>query len=340
MRASLLLSAVVLATGVLAQDDTTSTGDATTTAAAATSTSSDDETTTSTSATSGTADLPALTTSSASETGDLDLPTLSSASSYNTAIPTYPAASVPPTSNAPYMKVSGYPDGTVFIVVGAILGVFGLGILLWRAIIACMLHRSVEKAAMAQHAANDKTNFPAPPAPFYKYSDQDSSQNVGSGRGVRRSTRGPIPSSTPSQTNLFFSPTATGGGNRDSVYRDNPNRDSSYRESRFLAPGFYAAGQSSPLNVDGPEGSSISLENMRPSSRGHHRALSGSPSLGPQRLPMDASSSSANQGRAPSTYLEDLLADNPEMFPPSGDNTPIPHSASYPNQHYRQSGRF
>lgn len=267
------------------------------------------------------------------------MPTLSSTSSFNTAIPTYPAPSVPPTSNAPYMQTSGYPDGTVFIVVGAILGVFGLGILLWRAITACMLHRSVEKAAMAQHAANDKAAFPAPPAPFYKYTDHDSSQNVGSGRGVRRSTRGPIPSSTPSQTNLFFSPTAAGGGNRDSMYRDNPNRDSSYRESRYLAPGFYAAGQSSPLNVD-PEGSSISLENMRPSSRGHHRGLSGSPSLGPQRPPMDASSSNANQGRAPSTYLDDLLADNPEMFPPSGGNTPIPNSASYPNQQYRQSGRF
>lgn len=315
MRVSLLLSAVaVLAAGVLAQDDTM--------------------------ATSETTDMPALSTASTSASANADMPTLSSTSSLNTAIPTYPAPSVPPTSNAPYMKASSYPDGTIFIVVGAILGVFGLGILLWRAIIVCMLHRSVEKAAMAQHSANDKASFPAPPAPFYKYTDQDSSQYVASGRGVRRSTRGPIPSSTPSQTNLFFSPTAAGGGNRDSMYRDNPNRDSTYRESRFLAPGFYAAGQSSPLNVDGPAGSSISLEDMRPSSRGHYRGLSGSPSPGPQRSHTEAASGNANQVRAPSTYLDDLLGDNPEMFPPSGGNTPIPNNASYQNQNYRQSGRF
>lgn len=234
------------------------------------------------------------------------------------------------------------PDGTVFIAVGAILGAFGLAILLWRAIIACMLHRSVEKAAIAQHVANDKAAFPAPPAPFYKYSDQDSSQNVAAGRGVRRSTRGPIPSATPSQSNLFFSPTAAGGGggNRESMYRDNTNRDSSYRDSRFLPAGFYAAGQASPQNMDGPDSSSISLDNLRPSSRGNTHRLSGSPGFGPQRSPMEASASNVNltaapDGRAPSAYLDDMLADHPEMFPPSGNT-----NANHSNHPYRQSGRF
>lgn len=288
--------------------------------------------------------MPALSTSSASESVNSDMPTLSSTSSADTSIPTYPAPTVPPTSNAPYMQVSSMPDGTFFIAVGAILGAFGLAILLWRAIVVCMLHRSVEKAAMAQHVANDKAAFPAPPAPFYKYSDQDLTQNVGAGRGVRRTTRGPIPSATPSQSNLFFSPTAAGGGHRESMYRDNPNRDSSYRDSRFLPAGFYAAGQSSPHNMDGPDSSSISLDNLRPSSRGHARGLSGSPGFGPQRMPLEASSSNVNltaapDGRAPSTYLDDLLADHPEMFPLSGES-PNNTNTNHPNYPYRQSGRF
>src|SRR5690606_38174150 len=65
-------------------------------------------------------------------------------------IPTYPAASVPPTYHAPFMQHSRAPDGTVFIAVGAILGAFGLAILLWRVIVGLLLHRSVERAAMAQ----------------------------------------------------------------------------------------------------------------------------------------------------------------------------------------------
>lgn len=363
LKRSLLLSTVfsvaVFTAGALAQDTKTTSDDTTstkTTAAAATTTS---DTTTTKSATTdhGTTTsattMPALSTSTTSSAANAGMPTLSSVSSVDTSVPTYPAATVPPTQNAPFMKTSNMPDGTVFIAVGAILGAFGLAILLWRAIIACLLHRSVEKAAMAQHLANDKATFPAPPAPFYNYNEHDSAQNVVTGRGVRRSTRGPIPSGTPSQTNLFFSPTAVGGANpRDSTYRDNPNRDSSYRDSsyrdsRFLPAGFYASGQSAPMNVDGADGSSISLNNLRPESRGHARGLSGhhapdSPGYGPQRSTTGMSSSSLNltaapDGRAPSAYLDDLLADQPELFPPSG-TTPTP--TNHPNHPYRQSGRF
>ncbi len=45
------------------------------------------------------------------------------------------------------MNRSTLPDGTVFIAVGAILGAFGTAIsLLWRGIVACLLHRSVDGA--------------------------------------------------------------------------------------------------------------------------------------------------------------------------------------------------
>ncbi|KAF9881047.1 csi2 protein-like protein [Colletotrichum karsti] len=236
---------------------------------------------------------------------------------------TYPPPTVPPTNNAPFMHRSTAPQGTVFIAVGAILGAFGLGILVWRGIIACLLHRSVARAANAQHIANDKASFPAPPAQFYKYTDQESTPSLGAnGRGVRRTQRGPIPSATPSQSNLFFSPTAAGGGgggnNRDSV-----------RDSRFLPSGFYAAGTSSPSHA---HGHSISLTNLRPDSRGQYGGMQSrntmrestppeSPSFGARRdlstSSVNLSSAPANGQRAPSAYLEDLLDENPNAFPPA-----------------------
>ncbi|KAL2760621.1 hypothetical protein ACRALDRAFT_205460 [Sodiomyces alcalophilus JCM 7366] len=231
-------------------------------------------------------------------------------------IMTYPPAAVPPTVNAPFMHRSSAPEGTVFIIVGAILGAFGLGILLWRAIIACLLHRSVRRAALAQHDFDSKAAFPAPPAPFYKYGDHNSTLSLSAGggntRGSRRTNRGPIPSFTPSQSNLFFSPTAAGG----------PAGSGSARDSRFLPSGFYAAGnQSSPSHAH-----SISLTNLRPDSRGLSRNTinSHTPPESPQFPPArrDMSMSSLNlatpqTGRAPSAYLEDLLDENPSAFPPS-----------------------
>lgn len=239
-------------------------------------------------------------------------------------IPTYPPPTIPPTNNAPFMQHSSAPQGTVFIAVGAILGAFMLAILIWRAIVGFLLHRSVERAAQAQHAENAKAGFPAPPAPFYKYSDHTSTMSLSAGRGVRRTNRGPIPSSNPSVSNLFFSPTAaaTGGG------------VGSNRGSTFLPSGFYAAGNSAP----GGHEHSISLTNLRPdSSRGpfanpSRNTLGPSPPDSPSfHARRDISSSSLNLNRppsqrAPSAFLEDLLADDPSSLPPP-HMPPSRHSA-------------
>ncbi|KAF5254948.1 hypothetical protein FANTH_322 [Fusarium anthophilum] len=228
-------------------------------------------------------------------------------------IPTYPAASVPPTNNAPFMRHSSAPDGTVFIAVGAILGALGLAILLWRLIVGILLHRSVERAAKAQHDENAKTGFPAPPAPFYKYTDTGSTMSLSAGRGVRRTTRGPVLSSTPSASNLFFSPTAAASGN-----------GAGNRGSAFLPSGFYAAGTSSP---GGQHENNISMTNLRPDSRGHfgtpsRHTLNPSPPDSPSfQGRRDISNSTLNLNRppsqrAPSAFLEDLLADDPSSLPP------------------------
>ncbi len=260
-----------------------------------------------------------------------DMPSLSK--TVDTAVPVYPAPTIPPTHNAPFMNHSTLPDGTVFIAVGAILGAFGLAILLWRGIVACLLHRSVERAAMAQHAVNngrapgDKNaaSFPAPPAQFYKYIERESSPSLaGAGLGGstgRRTHRGPTPSATPSQTNLFFSPTAAGGASG----MGGSNRDS----ARFLPSGFYAS--ASPGHG---QGNSISMSTLRPSSRGRGGQLApsppDSPSMGPRVVSRNFSTSSLNLNRppsagtrAPSAYLDDLLDEQPGQFPPAA-RSPTP----------------
>lgn len=328
----------------LAQDDsTTSNGGTATTTAKPTTTGNNQRTTTTSSSSTSTQNLPALSTSTTTQPRLTGLPTLSR--THDNSIPTYPPPSPPPTENAPFMNRSTLPDGTVFIAVGAILGAFGAAVLIWRGIVACLLHRSVERAAMQQHVANDKpTAFPAPPAPFYKYTDQqDSSPSLAVGgtlRGQRRTNpRGRTPSATPSQTNLFFSPTAASGAGGMS----NPGN----RDSRFLPSGFYAATSASPVNG---HGHSISLSNLRPASRGHTMGPTPpeSPNLAPRSTPSvprgNYSTSSisltrAPSGRAPSAYLDDMLDDQHIQqaggFPPAGgfpSAGPDPHYREYHNQ--------
>ncbi|KAI0873601.1 hypothetical protein GGS24DRAFT_462741 [Hypoxylon argillaceum] len=289
----------------------------TTTAAAETSSSSLpglSDTSSSSSSTSKSAStttsVPGLTSSTS--TGSLPpIPTSSASGTYS-----YPAPTVPPTKNAPFMQQSSLPQGTVFIAVGAILGAFAVAILVWRAVVACLLHRSVKRATLAQQVANDKNSYPPPSAPFYKYSDHASSISLGNAAGTRptRKPRGPVPSAT-SQSNLFFSPTAPAGAG------GNANR-----ESRFLPSGFYASGAGSPQQG---HVHSISLTNLRPESHGHARNVEPSPPDSPNLAPpadmgrRNLSSSTINlnrppSGRAPSAFLEDLLGDQPEQFPPPG----------------------
>ncbi|RWA03758.1 hypothetical protein EKO27_g11350 [Xylaria grammica] len=265
---------------------------------------------------------PTTSTSEASSTTQQSVPTITSNTGDTPALPTipgaysYPAPTVPPTKNAPFMQKSNLPQGTVFITVGAILGAFAVAILVWRAVVACLLHRSVKRATLAQQVANDKNSYPPPSAPFYKYSDHASSVSLSNAPGPRaaRKSRGPVPSTTPSQSNLFFSPTAPAGAG-----------GSANRESRFLPSGFYASGAASPQQG---HGHSISLTNLRPDSRGHPRVEPSppeSPSLAPPhdvgRRNLSSSTINLNRpasGRAPSAFLEDLLGDQPEQFPPPG----------------------
>ncbi|KAL2068582.1 hypothetical protein VTL71DRAFT_14919 [Oculimacula yallundae] len=232
-------------------------------------------------------------------------------------------ASVPPTANAPFMQQSTLPDGTVFIIVGAILGFMAISVLLWRGLVAWSLHRSVKRASEQQNMADTKALFrtPAAPAPFYKYSDRDSTISL-SGLGPKSGKKGARPTTAPggpSTSSLFFSPTAGAAG----AGLNQPGN----RGSNYLPAGYYASGSSAVANGQsqvhlgggGGHQPAISLSNLGPQSQGYSRARSMGPSppdspFMPAQQGQGNSSSTLNLnqgygggGRPPSAYLEDLF---------------------------------
>ena len=324
-----LLTVVLLVNHVAAQDlnvklpGAASTTDTSSTAAASSTTESSSSTSTH-SSTTGSASASAVDAAPLS-----GLPKL--------AQDNYPAPTVPPTADAPFMQKSSLPDGTVFICVGAALGFIGLLVLAWRGLVAWSLHRSVKRAAIAQsskysrvgdqRAKNGKSNGPYfSPGPGSTLSLDHLGASGKGGAKTPSSARG----------SLFFSPTASTGmqspGNRGSTY---------------LPAGYYAAGNSAPSGGSGMThigGGGIGLSNLTPQNHRYSRARSlgpsppGSPSLPPSRgadstlarlstagLTMHASNSSLNlsappQGRAPSAYLEDLFENHPPGTPPAEEH--------------------
>ncbi|KFY22852.1 hypothetical protein V493_06283 [Pseudogymnoascus sp. VKM F-4281 (FW-2241)] len=238
---------------------------------------------------------------------------------------TIPVAQVPPTLNAPFMQVSKLPAGTVFIVVGAILGFLALAVILWRGLTVWALKRSVKRAAKGNNTQDTKAllNFRPPAAPVYnRYSDRDSTLSLANLRKSPKPTRPTTSNGAAPGQSLFFSPTAGGSSML------NPGN----RNSGYLPSGYYAAGASVPGNGSGMAhlgGSGltarevISLSNLGPQSKGYARAQSlgttppDSPRVGPALSPgaqhgvhLSTSTLDLTQrpgGRAPSAYLEDLF---------------------------------
>lgn len=205
------------------------------------------------------------------------------------------------------MQESNAPEGTVFIAVGAALGLVGLTLLAWRAMVAWSVNRSVRRAAVI-HASESKrllrgsrkkrsTPYSASPAVDVSLDKL--------GAATRASYK---PNRVPSASSgLFFSPTA--GGPTGSHASLNATGSTGNRGSTYLPAGYYAAAGSS---------------NPAPSGELPYSPTAGlsSPSLPPTGVYHDshnqrhshvgASTSSLNlnqapQGRAPSAYLEDLF---------------------------------
>ncbi|KAJ5166669.1 uncharacterized protein N7482_005450 [Penicillium canariense] len=298
---------------------TTSTSDSSSSSSTSTSESTT-STTSSTSITSTTMDstttTSSSTSSSSSSTSSDSTPTTTSASSSSTSTAA-PIVTVPPTANAPYMQTTNTPEGTVFIAVGAILGLIGLAVLAWRGMVAWSVNRSVRRAALAQtsdkkrlsrRGGGRKRSHGVRSAPANDVSlDKLGAATRASYKPAKR-----VPSSN---SGLFFSPTAGGAGSHHSL-NNAGNRGSSY-----LPAGYYAtAGTSTPVRE--ASGSQPNLFSPTAGLSSPTAFPSGSPSLPavgsyhdaphPRHSHVGASTSSLNlsqapQGRAPSAYLEDLF---------------------------------
>ncbi|KAJ6139366.1 hypothetical protein N7471_005852 [Penicillium samsonianum] len=328
----LVIAIAAQVSAVPADDTTTDTGAAKTTDDRSTtqSTSSVSETTTSSTTSKSTSSSTTSTTSSSSTSTTMDTTTTSSSSSSSTTSDSTTTTSsvstttdsstsssstttagavvtIPPTANAPYMQESNAPEGTVFIAVGAALGLIGLTLLAWRAMVAWSVNRSVRRAAVI-HASESKRllrgsrkkrSTPYSAAPAVEVSLDKL------GAATRASYK---PNRVPSASSgLFFSPTA--GGPTGSHHNLHATGSTGNRASTYLPAGYYAAAGSS---------------NPAPSGELPYSPTAGlsSPSLPPAGVYHDshnqrhshvgASTSSLNlnqapQGRAPSAYLEDLF---------------------------------
>ncbi|KAL1968509.1 hypothetical protein VTN77DRAFT_1719 [Rasamsonia byssochlamydoides] len=253
-----------------------------------------------TTSTSSSDTLPSLTTSTASSA--------SSASSTSSSLTyTIPVATVPPTANAPYMRQSNLPEGTVFIAVGAALGFVGLSVLAWRAMVAWSINRSVRRAAMEQAQLETKTllNNNNNKRKSRRHSRRRSHRHHDGGNSVSMEKLGPShrhshmagPKSPGAQSSLFYSPTASAG-----------MPQAANRTSTYLPAGYYSTGAAAPGGHNRNLGPSPPGSPSLPPSSGPD----GPPGGGNRTSHLGASSSTVNlnvppQGRAPSAYLEDLF---------------------------------
>ncbi|KAJ5092094.1 hypothetical protein NUU61_006964 [Penicillium alfredii] len=294
-----------------------------------TSSTSESDTTSTTSSSSTSETMATTTDSDTTTTADSSTTTSDSSTtstSSSTTSSTHPVVTVPPIANAPYMQTTNTPEGTVFIAVGAVLGLIGLSVLAWRAIIAWSVNRSVRRAAMI-HSSESKrllrgskkkrsTVYAAAPT---------ASVSLDKLGAATRANYKPhrVPSSN---SGLFFSPTAGGAGSPASLNNAAGNRGSSY-----LPAGYYAAAGSST-----PAGAAAHSTPYSPTaglaSPGYPPSSPTLPPIGPLHDPPlnprqsygGGSTSSLNlsqapQGRAPSAYLEDLFESHaPPNHPNSG----------------------
>ncbi|KAK4546018.1 hypothetical protein LTR36_002155 [Oleoguttula mirabilis] len=225
-------------------DTTTATSDATTTTSATTTTDASSSTDTA-SFISSTSSGTATTTTS----GLTDLPTLAGAG--------IPTLVVPYTASAPFMQKSSYPEGTVFIAVGAVLAFLGACVLLWRVMVAWSINRSVKRSAMASIRGSEKNSTWGgssghQPAKGGLYKDGDGSSMsldalTSTGKPVKPHFREHEVrrESTPPH-GLFFSPTAQPGGGAHN------NRNSAYLPAGYYAsPSAQAAGGAGSTTIGG-----------------------------------------------------------------------------------------
>ncbi|GIK04200.1 hypothetical protein Aspvir_008278 [Aspergillus viridinutans] len=312
--------------GTKATDPTTTDAGKTTDSKSTTDSKTTDATTTEASTSSETSTTETSTTTDAATTSTVSTTNLAGSTATSaTSTDGFPVVTVPPTADAPYMQKSNTPEGTVFIAVGAALGLIGLSVLAWRGLVAWSVNRSVRRAAL-MHASEKKGLIRSKRKRSSRHSRAlPATMSLEKLPPHHRNSYNPRASNIPSTgSGLFFSPTAGAG------MHTSGNRGSSY-----LPAGYYAAGNAAPA---GSQNIPYSTPEMRPHSQGYIRTKSNpspprSPGLSPSGLHdtnydpptrhsyVAGSTSSLNlasptHGRTPSAFLEDLF----ESHAPQSDN--------------------
>ncbi|OAX82412.1 hypothetical protein ACJ72_03240 [Emergomyces africanus] len=212
--------------------------------------------------------LPPLTTEAPSTTSDnAVLPSLTDDSPLSLP-PLFkiPTPQVPPAAGAPYLQVSNLPEGTIFIAVGAALGLFGLIVFLWRALVAWSINRSVRRAATRPNQTDSTAALlNKRKSGVYRQPAAGASMSMEKMGSIGARHSGLPPRTHTSTSSLFFSPTAGAG-----------MHTSGNRGSGYLPAGYYAAGSAAT------PGQSIGLSPLGPQTQGYARTRSTS---GPAHLP-------------------------------------------------------
>lgn len=275
--------------------------------------------------------------SSTAVAGPTDLPTIAGAG--------IPTMIVPYTANAPFMQHSSLPQGTVFIVVGAVLAFLGACVLFWRALVAWSINRSVKQAAIASIAGNDKasktwggSSTGYNPVKGSLYKDAGSNMSLEALNAAGKPLKTDTSRKQPPPEGLFFSPTAhnrlsdAGLGSRPVSQVMGGNRSSTYLPAGYYANSAAQAGGGAGATTIGgnlaPYARNSTYENSPPTTPGHtgnrssylragsRDGLGGSRNsyLEPRAGHTSGSYNTqprSNDGlpgsRAPSAYLEDLF---------------------------------
>lgn len=305
--------AVLVLLTVATQAETTATDLPNLSTVTGTTTATPSQTTAASSAASTTsASTGASTTSATAASTVVSSGLLSNAPTISGVVTSVPTLIIPDLSAAPFMQKSSLPEGTVFIVVGAVLAALGACVLAWRLIVAWSINRSAQRAA--SQFSNEKSRL-GMGGYTSTYTDTNMSMEALTSmntaytgtrdRSTQRYSTLPKPNTkgqkrTPTTSSLFFSPTAGVGTNTVG------NRVSSY-----LPAGYYASGAAAPA------GGNLMAHIGGPSATGYSRMESPgiTPPATPGLRPVPGS-------REPSSEMvRDYLTARPREYP-TGQRTP------------------
>uniref|UniRef100_A0A060TBD9 ARAD1B06908p n=1 Tax=Blastobotrys adeninivorans TaxID=409370 RepID=A0A060TBD9_BLAAD len=252
--------------------------------------------------------------------------TTAESSSSTNSVPT-PVVTVPSMDGNPYMQYSKMPEGTVFIVFGAVLGFLALCLIIWRVAASISFRKAVRRGAYAVPMGQTGGAFGGPGGDkplLYPGDPTRSGDSAAGGAGGSLTSESGRPSFM-GRNSMFFSPTAdvmtsahmassslggagsstatatgAGGGGHSSMSSISGVQAAGVpgqRSSAYLPAGYY--------NPGAPAAGSLSSRNAKAMSM--RESLYNAPGSARTSVYHGASGSHRPQQRAPSAYLDDLL---------------------------------